>query len=798
MKVLLTAGFGAGLAPDLPLIDSLKFGGVRRDVTIEHIDEYVAEFVPYPNLYLLCILQSALSVPASQVIRESRLIAQALVRGGLATRSGIEIGNEPNLTAGWGKDEYKFQACVNACYQTIRDVSATIDVVSGGVSNTGTSQQAWLKIFLKGLDPAVVVGVHSYRTETHADAPKSNYASRDAEQAALVALLGTRRRMMTETGWHCLPQQQHWGPFGWFTWKVQWTEPQNAVDVQQELHISLAAGYESATIYQLNDAVPGGFGIRRYGDGSLKPVAAVAATWATDVPPPVGTPVVTFHVSNGAGASLANVEATFALDDASTPVVTHSNATGTVTYRPLTPGVGVWVTLVLAGYDTLRERRLIPTVSTAGPLPEWPATATMIVHVPTRDVGVTVTPPGASGTLATDAGPSFTSTADAANRLTFTIPETVTGGATLHLTLTGHVPCDERVLLDAELHAPIALVSTVKPLPPIPTREQVCRIKMSLQGLTYQTAQYGAMPGVFFWSSYADRKTSVFPAHRAVRDTHLPVGVSGSYNEPSTVWPPEITKGGDITDDLPAFKRQLREVIDEGFFCDVPLSGDGESVRQDGSVIHKGEYNDMVGSTYGYTWLMQNLVRILKAIRGDADSECPDGEDLTPYCIIRPGWDSVFYGWEPSREKLRAFGALFRSVLPNGHLAIEHNTGHIPAGEGVGDWQPGGCMYDYDTLLSEYNGTENGLVHDDAVWQIAARTLGTVARGGTYVRPPDQPADDDPGNPPWYLQGGNPRGPYYSIAFEFSAYWWSRGKVTREQNDKDRAYLTSIGYPTVC
>lgn len=630
MKVLLNAGFTAGLAPDLPLIASLKFAGVRRDVTIEHIDEYAAEFIPYPAMYVLCIVQSALTVPASQVIRESGMIANALVRAGLADRSGIEIGNEPNLTAGWGNNEHQFAACVNACAKVIRAVSPTIDVVSGGVSNTGTSQQAWLKILVADLDPSVVVGYHTYRTETTADVPKANYATRTAEQASLRAILGARRHMNTETGWHSLPSTQHWGPFNWFTRTVQFTEDQVKSYVRREFQIDDAAGCESVSLYQLNDAVTGGFGIRRLADGSLKPVAAIAAEFV-ETPK---APVVSLRVLDEAGHGLAGVQATFTLDDGVT-VVKASDATGTVTYLATVPGVGVWVTFDKPGYDTRRERRLIPTVSSAGPLPEWPATVTLAAHVDTREVGVTVTA-GASGVLRTDAGPSYTGTATAMSRLTFTLPVSVTGGATLLLTCAGCHAWTDRVLLDAELHDAIVLTPLVKPLPPIPTRAQVCRIKMSLQGLTYQTAQYGPMPGVFFWSSYADRKTSVFPAHRAAGDTHLPVGISGSYNEPSTIWPPEITKGGDNSKNLRAFKDQIREVIDEGFFVDVVLSGDGQS---------KGDatgYNDPVGSTYGYQWLMNNLPRILKAVRGDADSECPDGVDLTPYCIWRPGWDGVF------------------------------------------------------------------------------------------------------------------------------------------------------------
>lgn len=151
------------------------------------------------------------------------------------------------------------------------------------------------------------------------------------------------------------------------------------------------------------------------------------------------------------------------------------------------------------------------------------------------------------------------------------------------------------------------------------------------------------------------------------------------------------------------------------------------------------------------------------------------------------------YEWSP--KNIDDFGKLFRSILPNGYLAFEHSTGHIPCGEGDKDWIAGGCMQNYDTLMSEFDAP---LKHNDNIWQIAARTLGPVARGGTYVRPSDQPINDDTGNPPWYLREGTPRGPYYVCCFEYDAFHWSRGQISLEQVEKDRAYLKSIGYRIIC
>ncbi len=145
------------------------------------------------------------------------------------------------------------------------------------------------------------------------------------------------------------------------------------------------------------------------------------------------------------------------------------------------------------------------------------------------------------------------------------------------------------------------------------------------------------------------------------------------------------------------------------------------------------------------------------------------------------------YDWLP--EHVEAFGKLFRSVLPNGYLAIEHSTGHIPLGNGPADYEHGGMMSTYDTILSEFGSV---LEHNEAVWQVAGRLLGPA-----YRRPSDQPPDSDPNGAPWYLHSGTSRGPYFTIAYEYDTYMWVRGWPVHYV-DEDRAYLKSLGYQVVC
>jgi hypothetical protein len=127
---------------------------------------------------------------------------------------------------------------------------------------------------------------------------------------------------------------------------------------------------------------------------------------------------------------------------------------------------------------------------------------------------------------------------------------------------------------------------------------------------------------------------------------------------------------------------------------------------------------------------------------------------------------------------------LYRKLQPDGYLAIEHDIGHIPCGEGGDDYAPGGLMQNYDTILSEFDS-----VHEDSCWQIVARMV------PVYHRPPDQPAGDDP-HPPFYLKHGTPRGPYFHVAFEPTiggVYQWCRGQCSLEDVQAVRTYERAMG-----
>lgn len=305
--------------------------------------------------------------------------------------------------------------------------------------------------------------------------------------------------------------------------------------------------------------------------------------------------------------------------------------------------------------------------------------------------------------------------------------------------------------------------------PSEPSREQVLAVKLTFQGLSVTLPTYGTIPWFepAITSLDAASRQIVYQAKHAAGDTHIAISISWAYmNDGNYSYP---VPGKDLTGDLPTFRTLVAEAIANGFIPVLFLAGDGESPGD-------GGYNDPNGWTYGYDWLAAHLPQIVAALQ--------QPPDLTPRCIFVPGWDGVTPVWQPAQ--VDAFLTQARSLLPQGYVGLE-----IAAG--AADWGAGAANYTsaagqaLDVVLQEFPGPPTG----DQVWQMAARELGPA-----YVRPSDQPAGDDP-NPPFFLAGGTPRGPWFAVAFEYDEYRWVRSLVTAAQVQQERQYLSALGYAHV-
>lgn len=325
------------------------------------------------------------------------------------------------------------------------------------------------------------------------------------------------------------------------------------------------------------------------------------------------------------------------------------------------------------------------------------------------------------------------------------------------------------------MNAAVLSSSSVRPLPAQPTRDQVCAVSYSFNSLWVNLPTYGRFPwaeNVAWLTNPADRQAA-YAAKRANGDTHAIMGVTGRYSEPDAPYFNRPEFGQDFTTSpqrLQEFRDRCREVVEQGFYLDLRLGGDGQSNAQQ-------TYNDPVGWTYGHQWLMANFERIFVALH-----------ELNDYIVWVPGFDGIFYGWDP--QQVVAFGALARRMGVK-HLGLEFNTGHIPLGEGpdVRDaYAPGHAMQDYDVLFGEFDPFN---YHTDSTWQIVGRL------NRPYNRPADQPAGDDP-NPPFLLGQPNARGRWFFIAMEVLTYLHVRGRLSADDYRAYYDYYTTMGCEFVC
>lgn len=357
-------------------------------------------------------------------------------------------------------------------------------------------------------------------------------------------------------------------------------------------------------------------------------------------------------------------------------------------------------------------------------------------------------------------------------------------------------------------------------LPPIPSRWQLCSGKNAFQGLWVNTPSFGRVPwtdGV--WTSpdvtAADRQAA-YAAKRLAGDTIATFNVSWAYREGGVLWNPA---GADLSSPagLITLKALVREAVVAGFFPEMTLAGDGlshDTHGNDAPIDYAGPwvYNDPVGDTYGWQWLMHHFQRIYDAFGPTVE----DADDLRPYMRWRAGYDGMI-AWQPW-ELVDRWLMFARSVIGHGVLCIELPGGFWAwSGEtddyaawrdvvGYGYCSPGDQV---DVVQQEYPPPIGMPPYPDPgsppfvnppwdpyynqVLQISKRLLGPH-----YRRPPGLPSDYDPG-----LYGGGPlaapttRGARSVQAYEIDTYLMVRGRITDAEIAAHARYLQAMGYPVV-
>lgn len=312
-----------------------------------------------------------------------------------------------------------------------------------------------------------------------------------------------------------------------------------------------------------------------------------------------------------------------------------------------------------------------------------------------------------------------------------------------------------------ELRVEQGLDPIPSPFPPIPSRAEVLSVNMHFRGgIIINSPIYGKMPwypAALSWCDVATR-ILVYDAMRVAGDTHAIIQVPNGlplYDEQGQFYSPDKFPALDWTNGETQITTQLGELVDE--------------------VIKQG-FKFIINMDERFDHSIKIVQLVMRALT----------DQQLAYGFIMPGYDGVFYGWQPIQVTNWASAA--RSIKPNCYLGIEHNVGHIPVGNGSVDYSPNGAMAGYDVILGEF--ADN--LHQDSTWQI----LGRMIR--PYNRPNDQ--KDDP-NPPFYLMDSL-RGARFYCAFETdNPYEWVRVDInnpTAIQNqlnkiESERAYFKSLG-----
>lgn len=368
--------------------------------------------------------------------------------------------------------------------------------------------------------------------------------------------------------------------------------------------------------------------------------------------------------------------------------------------------------------------------------------------------------PNATGVITPDSYPSIDGVNQGNGQIVFTLDPSIPfpdWGFTILVKCEGYQDYSFRV---DPSHDGNSFDVNLKPTQVLPnfTRDQICGAQVTLSGLTINTVQFGVQP----WFELAYQCLSSFSDRQAVRDQKKTAGDTGIiiefftnqgyiYPEPGTWLNQCISLYGEFN--LQQFRNLVLETLYDGM---VPV------------IVYDGDNGEDPNNGY------PNALRQLPILT----SLLADVNHLVLYARF---WDGVFYGTTP--DQIQNFGKEFRKLLPQGHLAIEFNPGHIPVGNGPSDYQPGGMMQDYDVIVGEFEFPDYA---QDSTWQVVARL------NNPYFRPSDQPANDDP-NPPYYLSQPNPRGKFYSWCMEVGAYQWVRKQVSFAELQNVGLYFRNMG-----
>lgn len=280
------------------------------------------------------------------------------------------------------------------------------------------------------------------------------------------------------------------------------------------------------------------------------------------------------------------------------------------------------------------------------------------------------------------------------------------------------------------IHFP-SLLSAIKSFPK-PSRDSIINVKANLCNL-YDAA------GIPIFEPFIDslivddveRAEDWIVRLKQAGSTHITLKLSGDYPQPLGWIERYPISGYDWMNDIRGFSKILDWVQARGLVPIVKLAADGQDYSAE-------------GWTYGWSWGMANLPRIL--------------EQLKPYwtsCLWSTGFDGCFPNWTP--EQTIQFLRMLRAVLgEQGNIDTEFagpgSISYCHLGNGAADWSENALgILDCFSVELQTNPAEA-----DGIAQTATRLLGPAAKNCPET--------------PWYLAGLSKK---INICFyETMAYWF--------------------------
>lgn len=316
----------------------------------------------------------------------------------------------------------------------------------------------------------------------------------------------------------------------------------------------------------------------------------------------------------------------------------------------------------------------------------------------------------------------------------------------------------------------IAILNGGGSIPPAPSRDRRCSIRISFQGLSINSPTYSPRyGGPLPWFTAAlgamdavGELESTLNQLQAAGDTHAQADLIFTYGEAGQPWgTPQLVPDCDLSNDLPRYCRIVDAIIARGMIPIFVMPSEGQA---------------------GLEWTYNELARIVAALGW-----------RVRYGIFQYAYDGGWpAGW--SAAQTRDFIVWQRSIIGDDGCALLYFA-NGPQGS------PYLIVFTEDDYAQPWMQCLDVVLTSTTADQLACPSLPNYAQYmlGSNLTPTltCAPSFDAPAHirnvPQGMMHPGTPRGPYYWGIIEWNEYNWVRNRVTAWDIEVARARAFSVG-----